>query len=113
MDKSFQHQNSRMMTFFALDVFKPSYFMFLNQVITCAVFFHRFTFVCLRIFSFIVSNKDLLIFPMFDFDGFFRQKDNLYDLLLLEMVLFIAFSLLCHLFLTSLQFFVEFCYHQD
>ena len=88
--------------------------MFLNQVITYDAFFHWFTLVCLRIFSFIVSNKDLLIFPMFDFDGFFRQKDNLfYDLLLLEMLLFIAFSLLCHVFLTSLQFFVEFCYRQD
>ena len=30
----------------------------------------------LRIFSFIVSNKDLLIFPMSDFDGFIRRKDD-------------------------------------
>ena len=52
------------------------FLMFLNQVITSAVFFHWFTLVYLRIFSFIVSNKDLVIFQMSDFDGFVRRKDS-------------------------------------
>ena len=85
--------------------------MFLKQVVTCDVFFNWFTLIWLRIFPFVVSNKYLLIFQMSDFHGFIRRKDNICVKLSLRS--FIVrnasasniLSTLCHLFLTSAQYF--------
>ena len=103
MDENFNIEIQKRRRFFALDVFKPSYHW--------RCIFPLLTLVCLRIFSFIVYIKDLLIFPSQILMDLSEERvtyleNVLHDLLLLEMSLFHAFfstlssiSNLCAIFL--------------